>query len=52
MGNKTVELSLEKLVAKKKRKEISSIEKGGKAALQAATGASLIINLLMNGALS
>ena len=52
MGNKTVELSLEKLVAKKKKIEISSIEKGGKAALQAATGASLIINFLMNGALS
>ena len=52
MGNKTIELSLEKLVGKKKKKETSSIEKGGKAALQAATGASLIINFLMNGALS
>ena len=37
IGNKTIELSLQKLVSKKKRKIQSRIEKSGKAVLQAAT---------------
>jgi hypothetical protein len=52
MGNKTIELSLEKLVKKKKRKGESNMQKSGKVALQAATGASMIIKVAMKGALS
>ena len=52
IGNKTIELSLQKLVSKKKRKIQSRIEKSGKAVLQAATGASVIIKVATKGALS
>jgi hypothetical protein len=52
MGNKTIELSLKKLARKNKRNGKSRMQMSGKAALQAATGASVIIKFVMKGALS